>query len=56
MNKIIVFGAVLIGIFLFLVYYKGAGADIGAGSSAIDKLILLFQGRNNHGVVANYPH
>lgn len=55
MNKAIFYIAVLIGIFLVIVYYKGSTSVISTSGSAIGNLILFLQGRNTKGTVANYP-
>jgi hypothetical protein len=55
MSKAIFYIAVLIGIFLIIVYYKGSTSVISTSGSAIGNLILFLQGRNTKGTVANYP-
>lgn len=55
MNKIVFYGAVLIGLFLVVVYYKGTASDINAGGGALGNLVLFLQGRNTSGQTANYP-
>lgn len=55
MSKIIFYIAVLIGIFLMIVYYKGSTAVIGTSGSAIGNLIMFLQGRNGQGQISNYP-
>lgn len=55
MSKIVFYIAVLIGIFLMIVYYKGSTSVIGTSGSAIGNLILFLQGRDKNGTMANYP-
>jgi hypothetical protein len=55
MNKIVFYIAVLIGIFLMIVYYKGSTSVISSGGSAIGNLVLFLQGRNTKGTVSGYP-
>lgn len=56
MSKVITYGAILIGLFLVVVYYRGASSDAQAGASGIGSIISLLQGRGtNGGSVANYP-
>lgn len=55
MSKVVFYIAVLIGIFLVIVYYKGSTSVINSGGSAIGNLVLFLQGRNTQGTVANYP-
>lgn len=55
MNKIVFYIAVLIGLFLVIVYYKGTTQVISTGGSALGNLVLFLQGRNKSGTVANYP-
>jgi hypothetical protein len=55
MSKVVFYIAVLIGIFLVIVYYRGSTAVIGTSGSALGNLVLFLQGRNTQGTVANYP-
>lgn len=55
MSKAIYYIAVLIGIFLIIVYYKGSTSVIGTSGSAIGNLIMFLQGRNSSGQISNYP-
>jgi hypothetical protein len=55
MKNIIFYIAVLIGIFLVIVYWKGSTAVIGTSGSAIGNLILFLQGRGKDGQITNYP-
>lgn len=55
MNKIVFYIAVLIGIFLMIVYYKGSSNVISSSGSAIGNLVLFLQGRDKAGTVASYP-
>lgn len=55
MSKVIFYIAVLIGLFLVIVYYKGTTSVVSSGGSAIGNLVLFLQGRNSKGTVANYP-
>lgn len=56
MSKVIFYAAALIGVFLILVYYKGATSDVNAGAHGLGRLILFLQGRNSTGQLSNYPH
>lgn len=56
MSKIVFYIAVLIGLFLVIVYYKGSTSVIGTSGSAIGNMILFLQGRDKNGTTANYPH
>lgn len=47
-------GFLLLLVFLFLAYYVGAKALIGATSTAVDNGALIFSGRNLNGGVAGY--
>lgn len=55
MSKAIFYIAVLIGIFLVVVYYKGTSNVISTSGSAIGNLVMFLQGRTTKGTVANYP-
>lgn len=55
MSKAIFYIAVLIGIFLVIVYYKGSTAVIGTSGSALGNLVMFLQGRNSNGQITNYP-
>lgn len=55
MQKAIFFGACLIGLFLVVVYYKGASNVLGTGGGILDKTILYLQGRGSNGNITNYP-
>jgi hypothetical protein len=55
MQRAIFYAAVLIGLFLVIVYYRGSTSVINAGGSAIGKLILFLQGRDANGHITNYP-
>lgn len=56
MSRAIYYIAVLIGIFLVVVYYKGTTSVIGSTGSAIGNLIAFLQGRSpGQANVSNYP-
>jgi hypothetical protein len=55
MNRVIFYAAVLIGLFLVIVYYRGSTAVINSGGSALGRLILFLQGRDANGRITNYP-
>jgi hypothetical protein len=55
MKNAIFYIAVLIGLFLVIVYFKGSTAVINSGGSAISNLVLFLQGRNSNGQITNYP-
>lgn len=55
MSKAIYYIAVLIGIFLIVVYYKGSTSVISTSGSAIGNLVMFLQGRNSSGQISNYP-
>lgn len=55
MSKIVFYIAVLVGIFLIIVYYRGSSAVIGQSGSAIGNLIMFLQGRNANGQITQYP-
>jgi len=44
MNKVLKYGAVLIGVYLGVYYYTGAGKLLSGGSSAAGNIITDFQG------------
>lgn len=56
MGKAIYYIAILIGLFLVVVYYKGFSSDVGATGGAVSKLVLFLQGRDTNGNITNYPH
>lgn len=56
MSKYIYWIAVLIGLFLVLVYYKGFSSDVGATGGAVSKLVLFLQGRSSTGNITQYPN
>lgn len=55
MSKAIFYIAVLIGIFLVIVYYKGSSSVISTSGSALGNLVMFLQGRNSNGQITNYP-
>lgn len=55
MSKAIFYIAVLIGIFLVIVYYKGSTSVISTSGSALGNLVMFLQGRNSQGNITNYP-
>lgn len=55
MQKTIFYIAVLIGIFLVIVYYRGSTSVISSSGSAIGNLVLFLQGRNTKGTISGYP-
>lgn len=55
MKQAVFYMAVLIGIFLVIVYYKGSTSVISTSGSALGNLVLFLQGRNTQGQITNYP-
>ncbi len=43
--KALKYGAVLLGIYLGVVYFEGASKDLGAAGTGISRIISAFQGR-----------
>lgn len=56
MQKIINYSFWLILLFLVLVYFKGATANISVLSSGVNSIINTLQGRDKNGQVVNYPN
>lgn len=55
MSKAVFYIAVLIGIFLIIVYYKGSTSVISTSGSALGNLVMFLQGRDTKGNLSNYP-
>ena len=46
MKKVLILAAILIAVYLIVVYYMGAGQIANGGAYASNVLIKVFQGRN----------